>query len=81
MANTNNEKRGLAARILGGQPTPVQKVVFWLMVISLLIWPLGFFISMFFFDAPIRSSTQKGRFFLCTFLGGLWIIAYFCIII
>ena len=30
MANTNNEKRGLAARILGGQPTPVQKVVFWL---------------------------------------------------
>ncbi len=59
MANTNNEKRGLAARILGGQPTPVQKVVFWLMVISLLIWPLGFFISMFFFDAPIRSSVDE----------------------
>ena len=51
--------RGLIARILGGQPTVLQKAIFWLMVISLLIWPLGFFISMFFFDAPIRSTVDE----------------------
>ena len=56
MANTNSEEWGLAARILGGQPTAIQKTIFWLMVMSLLIWPLGFFITLFFFDAPIRSS-------------------------
>lgn len=59
MANTNSEEWGLAARILGGQPTAIQKTIFWLMVMSLLIWPLGFFISMFFFDAPIRSSVDE----------------------
>ena len=35
MANTNNEKRGLVARILGGQPTAMQKAVFWLMVLTI----------------------------------------------
>lgn len=51
--------RGLIARILGGQPTVLQKIFFWLMVISLLIWPLLFFGSLFLFDAPFRSTVDE----------------------
>ena len=51
-----NKRLGLIARILGGQPTILQKRVFWLMVLSLLIWPIGFFVSIFFFDAPINTT-------------------------
>ena len=51
-----NKRLGLIARILGGQPTILQKTVFWLMVLSLLIWPIGFFASIFFFDAPINTT-------------------------
>ncbi len=50
---------GLIARILGGQPTVLQKVFFWLMVMSLLIWSLFFFGSLFLFDAPIRSTIDE----------------------
>ena len=50
---------GLIARILGGTPTILQKVFFKLMVFSLILWPLGFGVSMFFFDAPIRSDIDK----------------------
>ncbi len=54
--SNDNHKRGLVARVLGDQPTALQKVFFWLMVSSILLWPLGFFISVFFFDAPFRST-------------------------
>lgn len=59
MTNTNNDKRGLAAYILGGQPTTLQKIFFWIMVMSLLIWPLLFYVSIFIFDAPIRSLIDE----------------------
>ena len=50
---------GLIARILGGTPTILQKVFFILMVSSLILWPLGCFVSIFFFDAPIRSYIDE----------------------
>jgi len=43
--------KGLVARVLGDQPTLPQKLVFWLMVLLLLPWPIGAFIAIFFFDA------------------------------
>ena len=50
---------GLIARILGGTPTVLQKVFFILMVSSLILWPLGCFVSIFFFDAPIHSYIDE----------------------
>ena len=50
---------GLIARILGGTPTILQKVFFILMVSSLILWPLGCYVSIFFFDAPIRSYIDE----------------------
>ena len=53
-----SNKKGFAARILGEQPTLLQEVYFWLMVLSLLIWPLFFFASLFvFFDTAEKPST------------------------
>jgi len=54
---------GLIARILGGTPTILQKVFFILMVSSLILWPLGCFVSIFFFDAPIRSYNRRNMSF------------------
>lgn len=54
----NNSKR-LAARILGEQPTTLQKTFVWFMLLTLLLWPIGFFVSIFFWDAPIRSSIDE----------------------
>ena len=51
--------KGWAARLLGGQPTRLQEVFFWLMVLSLLLWPIGIFVSFFFFDAPIRTKVDE----------------------
>lgn len=39
---------GLIARILGGTPTILQKVFFILMEFSLILWPLGCYVSIFF---------------------------------
>ena len=50
---------GLIARILGGTPTILQKVFFILMAFSLILWPLGCYVSIFFFDAPVRSYVDK----------------------
>ena len=47
--------KGLIARILGDHPTSNQETVFWFMLLLLLFWPIGAFVSMFFFDAPIQS--------------------------
>ena len=58
MEQKSNSK-GWAARILGGQPTHIQEVFFWLMVLSLLLWPIGFFVSLFFFDTPINTSVGE----------------------
>ena len=55
----DSNKKGFAARILGEQPTLLQEVYFWLMVLSLLIWPLFFFATLFFFDAPSRSTVYE----------------------
>ena len=56
-----SKKKGFAARILGEQPTLLQEVYFWLMVLSLLIWPLFFFASLFaFFDTAEKPSTVDG---------------------
>lgn len=54
-----SKPKGFAARILGEQPTHLQEVYFWLMVLSLLIWPIFFFMSLFFFDAPTRSTVDE----------------------
>lgn len=51
--------KGLAARILGDQPTALQKTFVWFMLLTLLLWPIGFFVSIFFWDAPIRSSIDE----------------------
>lgn len=50
---------GLIARILGGTPTILQKVFFILMEFSLILWPLGCYVSIFVFDAPVRSDVDK----------------------
>lgn len=49
--------RGFLARILGDQPTALQKTFFWLMVLSLL--PAFAVAALFFFDAPIHTTTDK----------------------
>ena len=54
-----SNKKGFAARILGEQPTGLQRTVFWLMVLSLLIWPLVAFVALFIYDAPIRSTIDE----------------------
>ena len=53
------KSKGLIARILGEQPTPDQKTVVQMMFLALLFWPIGFFVSIFFWDAPIQSSIDK----------------------
>lgn len=53
------QNKGLTARILGGTPTVPQKIFFFLMSLSLILWPLGIFGSIFFFDAPIRSTIDE----------------------
>lgn len=53
------KSKGLVARILGEQPTTLQKTIVWLMLLMLLLWPIGFFVSIFFWDAPIRSSIDE----------------------
>ena len=55
----SSKPKGLAARILGEQPTGLQKTFFWLMILSLTLWPLLFFVSLFFFDAPIRTTVDE----------------------
>ena len=53
-----SNKKGLAERILGGKPTSLQEGLFWLMILLIVFWPMGFFISIFFLDAPIRSTVD-----------------------
>ena len=57
----NSQPKGFAARILGEQPTLLQEVYFWLVVLSsLLIWTLLFFVSLLFaFDAPSRTTISE----------------------
>ena len=50
------EIKGYAARWLGDQLTSFQKFYFWIMVLSLLLWPIPAFVALFFFDAPSRST-------------------------
>lgn len=67
ICDETNRRYGMIARILGGQPTALQKIFFWFMVMSLLIWPIFFYVSLFLFDAPIRSivdeTCRNGMFF------------------
>ena len=49
-------KKGFVARVLGSQPTVPQEIYFWCMVLSTLCWPVVLFVTIFFFDAPIRST-------------------------
>ena len=53
------KSKGLIARILGEQPTPDQKTVVKIMLLALLFWPIGFFVSIFLWDAPTRSSIDE----------------------
>ena len=53
------KSRGLIARILGEQPTPDQKTVVQMMFLALLFWPIGFYMSAFFWDAPTRSAIDE----------------------
>ena len=58
MEQKTNSK-GLTARILGGHPTAYQKIIVWFMLLTLLLWPIGIFVSVFFWDAPIQSSIDE----------------------
>lgn len=58
MEQENNSK-GLTARILGEQPTALQKTFVRFTLLTLLLWPIGFFVSIFFWDAPIHSSIDE----------------------
>lgn len=58
MGRKTNSK-GLIALILGEQPTPDQKNVVKMMLLALLFWPIGVFVSIFFWDAPIKSSIDE----------------------
>ena len=49
------EIKGCAARWLGDQLTSFQEFYFWIMVLSLLLWPILAFVALFFSDAPSRS--------------------------
>ena len=55
----NSQPKGLAVRILGEQPTSIQKAFFWLMILSLTLWPLFLLVAAFLFDAPIRSNVDE----------------------
>ena len=55
----NFKPKGFAARILGEQPTGLQKTLFWLMILSLTLWPLFLLVAAFLFDAPIRSNVDE----------------------
>ena len=55
----DNNSKGLTARILGEQPTALQKTFVWFTLLTLLLWPIGFFVSIFFWDAPIHSSINE----------------------
>ena len=54
-----SNKKGFTARILGEQPTSIQKAFFWLMILSLTLWPLFLLVAAFLFDAPIRSNVDE----------------------
>lgn len=53
------KSKGLAARILGEQPTADQKSIIRDMLLALLFWPIGLFVSVFFWDAPTQSSMDE----------------------
>lgn len=65
MLNMNKEEikqeqnKGLIARILGGTPTILQKVFFILMVFSLILYPLGFFVSIFFIFPIVHHIDRR----------------------
>ena len=67
-----SNKKGLAERILGGKPTSLQEGLFWLMILLIVFWPMGFFISIFFLDAPIRSTVDA----ICRWGATLTILFY-----
>ena len=52
----DSNKKRFVARVLGSQPTVPQEIYFWCMVLSTLCWPVVLFVTIFFFDAPIRST-------------------------
>lgn len=60
-----SNKKGLAARILGGQPTSNQKKFFWFMILSLTLWPM-------FFSHPFSSLTLQSRLLLKNFADWAW---------
>ena len=41
ICNETNKRHGLIARILGDQPTAAQKIVFWVMLLSGVVEPVG----------------------------------------
>ena len=45
-----SNKKGFTARILGEQPTSIQKAFFWLMILSLTLWPLFLLVAAFLFE-------------------------------
>ena len=55
----DSNTKGFIAHVFGNQPTTPQKTFFWIMILSLVLWPIGFFVSIFFFDAPIRSTVDE----------------------
>lgn len=53
------KSKGLVALILGEQPTIDQKSIVRFMLLALLVWPIGLFVSIFFWDAPVQSSIDE----------------------
>lgn len=52
----HKDKRSFLERLFGGEPSGSQRVYFVVMLLSLLLWPMIAFGSIFIFDAPIHNQ-------------------------
>lgn len=53
------DKRSFLARVLGGEPTGSQRVYFVAFLLSLLLWPMIAFVSIFIFDSAIQNQYDE----------------------
>ena len=55
----NTNLKGLVTLILGEHPTVPQTIFVWLIILSLLLWPIGYITSIFFWDSTIVSTVDE----------------------
>ena len=51
----HKDKRSFVERVFGGEPSGSQRVYFVAFLLTLLLWPMIAFVSIFIFDAPIHN--------------------------